>query len=128
MASASTKPTVLIVDDEASIRKVLSELLSMEGYPIETATNGQEALDMLARSPRSLIVLLDISMPVKSGRDVMMELNARPSDRAKHKILFISAVDRLAANRDVRPDGEIAKPFEVAAILDTLSALASTMG
>lgn len=127
MASASTKPTVLIVDDEPPIRKVLTELLSMEGYPIETATNGQEALDMLARSSKSLIVLLDILMPVKGGREVMIELNARPSDRAKHKILFVSANDRLAANRDVKADGEIAKPFDMAKLLDKLAAVAGAM-
>ncbi|HEX9068672.1 MAG TPA: response regulator, partial [Ktedonobacterales bacterium] len=116
-----------IVDDDAPIRKVLTEVLSMEGYPIETATNGQEALDILARSSRSLIVLLDITMPVKSGREVMIELNARPSDRAKHKILFVSAIDRLAANRDVKADGEIAKPFDMAKLLDKLAAVAGAM-
>ena len=42
MAGKNSKPTILIVDDDPYIRKMLSEVLGLEGYPYETATNGQE--------------------------------------------------------------------------------------
>ncbi|MGH2516763.1 MAG: response regulator transcription factor, partial [Ktedonobacterales bacterium] len=63
----ATTPTVLIVDDDPAIRKMLVEMLSLEGYATETATNGREALDQLAASgPR--VVLLDLLMPEVDGR------------------------------------------------------------
>ncbi|HEV8191704.1 MAG TPA: response regulator, partial [Ktedonobacterales bacterium] len=56
-------PTVLIVDDDPAIRKMLVEVLQLEGYPIETAGDGREALDLLARGG-SRVILLDLLMPV----------------------------------------------------------------
>ncbi|MEO7001152.1 MAG: response regulator [Ktedonobacterales bacterium] len=111
--------TVLIVDDDPAIRKMLVEMLSLEGFPTETATNGQEALDMLAQSgPR--VILLDLLMPVVDGREVMAALQGEPQKRALHKIIFVSAVDRLETARDLNPDGLLAKPFTLDALLTVL--------
>ncbi len=93
-------PTVLIVDDDPSIRKMLIEVLQLEGYPTETATNGREAMDILARSgPR--VVLLDLLMPVLDGRGVLRELDEMPEAREKHTVILVSALDRLEANADI---------------------------
>jgi len=60
------KTKVLIVDDESSIRKVLSGALSDEGYLVEVAENGKLALEkMLSFQPQ--VVLLDIWMPEMDG-------------------------------------------------------------
>ena len=75
MAGKNSKPTILIVDDDPYIRKMLAEVLGLEGYPYETATNGQEALEALDKSgPR--LILLDLLMPVLDGRGVMNWLRA----------------------------------------------------
>ena len=112
-------PTVLIVDDEAPIRKMLVEVLQLEGYPTETASNGREAVDILLRSgPR--IVLLDLLMPVLDGRGVMAELAAMPEERAKHRIVLISAWDRLETARDLDVDSTLSKPFTVPQLLNVL--------
>ena len=59
-------PTILIVDDDPAIRRMLVEVLSLEGYPTETAENGRVALELLAHSgPR--VVLLDLLMPEVDG-------------------------------------------------------------
>jgi two-component system nitrogen regulation response regulator NtrX len=66
-------PTVLIVDDETSILKTLSGILSDEGFETITATNGYEALKILdAESPD--LVLLDIWMPGMDGIDTLKEI------------------------------------------------------
>src|ERR1700683_1704032 len=68
---------VLVVDDELSIREVLSALLCTKGYSVLEAANGQEALEVLEKSanfPR--IILLDLSMPIMNGRS-FLEIRAK---------------------------------------------------
>ncbi len=113
-------PTILIVDDDPSIRKLLVEVLQLEGYPTETASNGREAMDMLARSgPR--VVLLDLLMPVLDGRGVVRELSAMPEQRAQHKIILLSAYVNLEVHADIEADGKLAKPFTVPQLLNVLT-------
>ncbi len=57
---------VLIVDDNAALREVYATLLSKEGYEVDVATQGQEALDKAEKNPPDLI-LLDILMPTLDG-------------------------------------------------------------
>jgi two-component system response regulator (stage 0 sporulation protein F) len=113
------QPTVLVVDDDAGIRKMLTEVLTLEGIPVETAVNGREALDMLVKSPPR-VVLLDISMPVMDGREVMRALDANPAERARHRIILMSALDKLQAASDLEPDARLAKPFTVDQLLNLL--------
>jgi CheY-like chemotaxis protein len=113
-------PTVLIVDDDPAIRKMLVEVLQLEGIPTETATNGREAMDVLARGG-TRIVLLDLSMPVLDGWGVMRELEQNPAERARHKIILVSAIERLEAARDLDADGRLQKPFTVPQLLNALA-------
>jgi CheY-like chemotaxis protein len=112
-------PTVLIVDDDPAIRKMLVEVLQLEGYPIETASDGQEALDLLARGG-ARVILLDLLMPVLNGRGMMEELRANPAERARHKVIFVSAMHNLEDHRDLEPDGMLPKPFTVTQLLNVL--------
>ena len=70
-------PKILIVEDEASIRRVLGSILSEEdkSYQVEEATNGQEAMDMIKKTDYDL-VLCDIKMPKKDGLEVLLEAKA----------------------------------------------------
>lgn len=119
-------PTVLIVDDEPTIRKMLVEMLSLEGYPAETANNGQEALDQVTRSgPR--VVLLDLWMPVLDGRGFMEHLSAQPGQRQRHKIILMSAIDRLEANQDLQADGRLPKPFTLSQLLNVIATVTASV-
>jgi len=116
------QPTVLVVDDDPSIRKMLVEVLSLEGYPTETAVNGREALDILQRSgPR--VVLLDLLMPEVDGWGVMAALNEDPEQRSRHKIVLVSAWANLERARDLMPDSTLPKPFTVTQLLNVLGPL-----
>lgn len=112
------KPTVLIVDDDPSIRKLLQEVLTLEGYPLETAADGAEALAALERGG-SRLVLLDLLMPNVAGWDVMQALEANGT-RAQHKIIFVSANDKLEDYRHLTPDDELAKPFTVDQLINVI--------
>jgi CheY-like chemotaxis protein len=113
-------PTVLIVDDDPAIRKMLVEVLSLEGYPTETANNGREALEMLAKSgPR--LVLLDLLMPELDGRGVINQLSEDPPERQRHRIILVSAWANLEAARDLEADGTLIKPFNVSQLLNVIT-------
>src|SRR5260221_4988675 len=97
-------PTVLIVDDDPAIRKMLVEVLSLEGYATETAVNGRDALDKLATSgPR--IVLLDLLMPEVDGRGVVEGLDADPAEREGHRFILVSAWTNLVTARGLHTHG-----------------------
>ncbi|MDX1530964.1 MAG: sigma-54 dependent transcriptional regulator [Rhodothermales bacterium] len=66
-------PTILIADDEPAIRNSLREILEFEGYEVEEATDGDEALDK-ARNGQYDLVLLDIKMPKRDGMEVLQAL------------------------------------------------------
>lgn len=119
-------PTVLIVDDDDAIRKMLVEVLSLEGYPTETAVHGRDALDKLPRGgPR--VVLLDLWMPVLDGRGFVEQLSAQPGERERHKIILMSAIDRLEANQDLQADGRLPKPFTPAQLLNMLASVTASV-
>jgi DNA-binding response OmpR family regulator len=72
---AEVKKRVLIVDDERAILKVLGIKLEISGYDVVTASNGEEALD-LVKSMCPDIVLLDVIMPGMDGFEVLQKVRA----------------------------------------------------
>ena len=74
------KPAVLVVDDEFGIRKILSEMLTLEGYPVATAEHGRPALEQMRASPQP-IMLLGLMMPYVDGEQVLEEVGPTPSFR-----------------------------------------------
>lgn len=113
------KPTVLIVDDEQDIRKMLVEALSLEGYVTETAANGREALDILKHG-QARIVLLDVLMPVMDGRGMLTELSSNRDERVRHWIILMSAIANFILASDLEVDGILPKPFHVTDLLKVL--------
>jgi DNA-binding NtrC family response regulator len=65
--------TILVVDDEENAREGLSKILSKEGYRVETAANGKEAIDNLKRQ-RYDLVITDMRMPLMDGFEVLREI------------------------------------------------------
>src|SRR5260370_17292742 len=80
--------SILVVDDDPDILYALSEALSEEGFSVQVAQNGQEALDLVGESPPALI-LLDLMMPVMDGREFGSRIRSFP-DLANIPILFLT--------------------------------------
>jgi two-component system KDP operon response regulator KdpE len=100
---------VLLVDDEASIRRALTPLLRSRGYAVTTAATGQEALDLIQRDRPDLIVL-DLGLPDIDG----LEVCRRVRNRSETPILVLSVRgaerDKVAAF-DEGADDYVTKPF-----------------
>ena len=71
--SISNKEKVLVVDDEASIRRILDTRLSMIGYIVITACDGEEALSLFRKEAPNLVIL-DVMMPGQNGFDLAKEI------------------------------------------------------
>src|SRR5205814_523071 len=63
---APPAPLVLVVDDEASVRQALERALRLEGFAVETAAGGREAIEAVSRRPPAVVVL-DVTMPDLDG-------------------------------------------------------------
>ena len=105
---------ILVVDDDPIIRDMMVDILSLEGYPIDTARHGLEAMEIL-RGEESYLVFLDVMMPVLDGKEVCAILEAEPHLRSRHFIVLMSAVDKLAEVSSLikNVNATMPKPFSV---------------
>ena len=107
--------TMLVVDDDASIRELVAEAFEGEGYTVKTAGGGAQALDMVAQAVPDAIIL-DIWMPSLDGFDFMRTLRANDKTRDV-PVVAISAAYPERAALDLGAQEFVAKPFEVAALM-----------
>jgi CheY-like chemotaxis protein len=122
------KPTILIVDDDAVLRRTLARALKQEGFsPIGTG-DGQTAVEMCIRLQPS-VVLLDLSMPNFNGPQVLKELKARMGDRRPPVIWITGSISPENLSHLGGAVACIGKPLKVAElkeIVDKCLAAAAT--
>jgi CheY-like chemotaxis protein len=104
-----TAPVLIIEDDEA-LRELLQMILEAEGFSVETAANGKEALERMMDHPPSL-VLLDMRMPIMDGWQFCHEL-ARRGGPKPPIVIVTAASDPAARAREVDADAWLTKPFD----------------
>ncbi len=113
------KLKVMVVDDDPDIIELLQICLENEGYDVVSATNGQEALDLM--NPSIVLVLLDVMMPIKDGIKTCIEM------RKKYNIpvIFLTAKTQdsdLILGLQVGADDYIKKPFAPAVLIAKVKA------
>jgi len=106
--------SVLVVDDDPVIRESVADLLDAEGYQVQTASNGQEALNQVDLEAPD-VVLLDMRMPVLDGLSFAQA--AGPKRDGMKILVMTAAVDASQAARAVHADAYLAKPFNLADLL-----------
>jgi CheY-like chemotaxis protein len=119
---------ILIADDNRDIRETIEDALSMEGYLVYTAKNGQEALDTLRKIESPALVLLDLMMPVMNGWEF---LDAQKQDAvlAAHQVITVSAVSATESLEDSTPlntASSISKPINLEPLLDKVREFCGT--
>ncbi|MXW12183.1 MAG: response regulator transcription factor [Synechococcus sp. SB0662_bin_45] len=110
MSTRSTsKEQILVVDDEPSIRRILEARLSMIGYMVHSASNGEEALDLFHRHQPDMLVL-DVMMPKLDGYGVCQEVR-RESDVPIIMLTALGDVADRITGLELGADDYVIKPF-----------------
>jgi CheY-like chemotaxis protein len=122
------KATILIADDDPTLRAIGVELLAGEGYRVLEAEDGEEALRLIASEPVDLLIL-DMLMPNKDGLETIMELRRRGSEV---RVLAISSggsmgVDTLLRSAGIfGADRTMSKPLPISTFADTIAEMLRT--
>src|SRR5436305_12768802 len=118
----SDGPRVLVVDDDPQLREALTRALELDGYAVDTASNGVKALEAIT-GRRPDVMVLDVMMPYVGGLDVCRTLRDR-KDRLP--ILVLTARDEVGdrvAGLDAGADDYLTKPFALEELRAPLRAL-----
>jgi two-component system response regulator MprA len=107
---------ILVVDDDQSIREAIEGVLELEGYAIELAADGVEALQKVTVKPPTLM-LLDMMMPRMDGFAVVAELK-RQGLRSQFPVIVLTADGSAEAKAaQIGANGYIIKPFSLNALI-----------
>jgi two-component system phosphate regulon response regulator PhoB len=128
-APGAAKPTVLVVEDEAPLLTLLRYNLEKQGFRVDEACDGEEALLRVAEG-RPDLVLLDWMLPALSGIEVCRQLRRRPGTRDLPIIMVTARTEDQDAVRalDTGADDYITKPFAMDSLLARIRALLRRSG
>jgi len=112
---------ILIVEDEESLLKLESILLTSKGFEVRGVANGTEALEAIAEEPPDL-VLLDIMLPELDGFEVCRRIKEQEATRGIPVIMLTAKKSRedMSRGEEVGADWYITKPFKSAMVIETI--------
>jgi two-component system, OmpR family, response regulator MprA len=119
---------ILVVDDERAVRESLQRALELEGYHVELAGGGEEALERLASTSAPDAAILDVLMPGIDGLEVCRRLRAAGNALPVLMLTARAEVDSRVAGLDAGADDYLPKPFALAELLARLRALLRRAG
>ena len=120
-------PAILVVDDDAALGSTLKEFLTREGYDVEVAQSGAEALAIQAANPRVALALVDLIMPLMDGLTLTVELRRRNPDIA---VVIMTGYGTIETAIDAIKKGAedyITKPFDYEAVRKKIARLMEVM-
>jgi CheY-like chemotaxis protein len=121
-----TTSTVLIVEDDPDTREMLGKFLELEGFHVESAANGQQALDKLTDGLRPGVIILDLMMPVMDGWQIRKRQMEDPRFAGIPTIVVSAAGrDRMA---QVTADAYLAKPIDMDELLTRVAGFCASTG
>lgn len=110
--NSTQPPTILLVDDDPNLRKIMSRQLEHWGYRVVTAASSAEGLTR-AHTDAPALILLDIMMPKMRGREACAALKADPKTR-DIPVIFLTALglaDHIRAGMELGAEDYVVKPF-----------------
>ena len=115
-AAGSTRPRVLVVDDEASIRDLLAKTLALAEYDVDVAPDGRSALERMRLYPYDLLIA-DLKMPGMDGLTVIREAKRYKADLPVIIITWFSTESSAIEAVNLGVAGYLTKPFRVPQVL-----------
>ena len=112
-------PTVFIIEDDVDTRDMLARFLELEGYHVEAASNGRQALDRLSNGTPASVIVLDLMMPVMDG----WEFRRHQIEDARLKdipTIVVSAAGRDRLSK-ISANAYLTKPVDMDKLLEHVS-------
>ncbi len=110
------QPTVFIVEDDVDTREMIGRFLQMEGYAVETAANGRQALERLDAGTRACVILLDLMMPVMDGWEFRRQ-QVSHATCADIPVIVFSAAGRDRMHQ-IEANDYLSKPVDLEDLLE----------
>jgi DNA-binding response OmpR family regulator len=117
--SVENQKTILVIEDEVDILTPIRDFLKSENYKILSASNGQEAMDILKISDLPNLILLDMKMPIMNGWEFASEFQKK-YNQPSPIIAMTAAGDAKERARNIKAVGWIEKPFDLDFLLDKI--------
>lgn len=114
--------SVLVIDDDPEMRKMLFEVLSDDGYSVETVENGGQAIKSCQKLSFD-VALIDIELPDIKGTDLLTELKKIQPKMIKIIITGHPSIENAMKSVNRKADGYILKPFDITSLLITIRRL-----
>lgn len=122
--NSATPKQILVVEDDESIRSSLQSLLEMEGYSVQSASNGAEALKILENSGKPDLILLDLMMPVMDGFEFREKMDRLP-EMARVPVVVMSADGNISTKKArVKAVDYLKKPVDINVLLERVERFA----
>ncbi|HJL44736.1 MAG TPA: response regulator, partial [Polyangiaceae bacterium LLY-WYZ-15_(1-7)] len=113
--------TVLVVDDDPDLRRMIGRLLEHEGFDVRLAEDGQAALGHLEPMPD--VIVADLMMPQLDGEGFLLELGRRYPDASPQVVLLSASAIRDDVARRLGVVASLDKPFDTVALVDLVREL-----
>ncbi len=124
---SNSKSTILVVDDQPGIRRLLMEVLTEEGYSVSTAANGYEGMQK-AKDLNPALILMDMKMPGMDGIETLRELKYL---NQAEKVIMMTAYGELGLvniAKDLGAYAYVTKPFDIIELCTMIGQVISAKG
>ena len=122
MGRGRPKKRVIVIDDDAEVRRLASRVMELEGFSVLQAESGDEGLRLM-REQKCDLVLLDLWMPGRDGWSVLDEMKATPEWREVPVLLFSAAADKdhVEQARSRGAEAYLLKPLSVTGLRESVA-------
>jgi CheY-like chemotaxis protein len=123
---AASGAPIVVVDDDESMRRLLEKVLGALGYPVRSAADGQEFMQLMRKPPMPRLILLDVELPKVNGFKILTALRQHPQTANLPLVMLTARSESkdLLHALSLGADGYLSKPVSVATLRATIERLA----